>query len=141
MEFKKYLDIKIFFVNQNVKGSWEGGLEVMIFLLVVNLKIDGVFVINDLMVIGVDLVVKQVQCSEFFIVGVDGSLDGEEVLKCKNLLFVVILVQDLQVMVVKVVEIGYDILQGKFVLIVLVLILVMMIDKNNVSFYKGWIVK
>ena len=96
-EFKKHPDIKILSANQNAKGSREGGLEVMTSLLAANPKIDGVFAINDPTAIGADLAKKQAQRSEFFIVGVDGSPDGEEALKRKNSLFVTP-AQDPQVM-------------------------------------------
>ena len=140
-EFKKHPDIKILSANQNAKGSREGGLEVMTSLLAANPKIDGVFAINDPTAIGADLAAKQAQRSEFFMVGVDGSPDGEEALKRKNSLFVATPAQDPQVMAAKAVEIGYDILQGKPAPTAPVLIPVTMIDKNNVSSYKGWTVK
>ena len=141
-EFKKHPDIKILSANQNAKGSREGGLEeVMTSLLAANPKIDGVFAINDPTAIGADLAAKQAQRSEFFIVGVDGSPDGEEALKRKNSLFVATPAQDPQLMAAKAVEIGYDILQGKPAPTAPVLIPVTMIDKNNVSSYKGWTVK
>ncbi len=85
----------------------------MTSLLAANPKIDGVFAINDPTAIGADLAAKQAQRSEFFIVGVDGSPDGEEALKRKNSLFVATPAQDPQVMAAKAVEIGYDILQGQ----------------------------
>ncbi len=60
------------------------GLEIMTSLLAANPKIDGVFAINDPTAIGADLAAKQAQRHEFFIVGVDGSPDGEEALKRKT---------------------------------------------------------
>ena len=134
-------DIKVLSHNQNAKGSREGGLEIMTALLAANPKIDGVFAINDPTAIGADLAAKQAQRSEFFIVGVDGSPDGEEALKRENSLFVATPAQDPQVMAAKAVEIGYDILQGKPAPKEPVLIPVTMIDKNNVGSYKGWTVK
>ena len=56
----------------------------MTSLLAANPKIDGVFAINDPTAIGADLAAKQAQRNEFFIVGVDGSPDGEEALKREN---------------------------------------------------------
>ncbi|EPF20389.1 D-ribose-binding periplasmic protein precursor [Cedecea davisae] len=141
-EFKKHPDIKILSSNQNAKGSREGGLEVMTSLLAANPKIDGVFAINDPTAIGADLAAKQAQRNEFFIVGVDGSPDGEEALKRGGgSLFVATPAQDPQVMAAKAVEIGYDILQGKSAPKGPVLIPVTMIDKNNIGTYKGWTVK
>lgn len=77
--FAKHKDIKVLSHNQNAKGSREGGLEVMTSLLIAHPKIDAVFAINDPTAIGADLAAKQAQRNEFFIMGVDGSPDGEEV--------------------------------------------------------------
>ena len=140
-ELKKHPDIKVLSDNQNAKGSREGGLEVMTSLLSANPKVDAVFAINDPTAIGADLAAKQAQRSEFFIVGVDGSPDGEEALKRENSLFVATPAQDPQVMAARAVEIGYDILQGKPAPKETVLIPVRMIDRNNVGDYKGWTVK
>lgn len=103
----------------------------MTSLLAANPKIDGVFAINDPTAIGADLAAKQAQRNEFFIVGVDGSPDGEEALKRENSLFVATPAQDPQVMAAKAVEIGYDILQGKPAPKAPVLIPVTMIDKRT----------
>ncbi|CNG25224.1 sugar-binding transport protein [Yersinia pseudotuberculosis] len=141
-EFKKYPDIKVLSSNQNAKGSREGGLEVMTSLLAVNPKIDGVFAINDPTAIGADLAAKQAQRNEFFIVGVDGSPDAEEALKRGgNTLFVATPAQDPQVMASKAVEVGYGILQGNPAPKDPILIPVTLIDKNNISTYKGWTMK
>ncbi|WP_114191510.1 ABC transporter substrate-binding protein [Edaphovirga cremea] len=140
-ELKKHPEIKLLSYNQNAKGSREGGLEIMTSLLSANPKIDGVFAINDPTAIGADLAAKQAQRNEFFIVGVDGSPDGEEALKRENSLFVATPAQDPQVMAAKAVEIGYDILQGKPAPKEPVLIPVTLIDRNNIGTYKGWTVK
>jgi len=140
-ELKKHPEIKLLSYNQNAKGSREGGLEIMTALLAANPKIDGVFAINDPTAIGADLAAKQAQRSEFFIVGVDGSPDGEEALKRGNSLFVATPAQDPQVMAAKAVEIGYEILQGKPAPTGPVLIPVTMTDKNNIGSDKGWTVK
>lgn len=140
--FKKYPDIKVLSSNQNGKGSREGGLEVMTSLLAAYPKIDAVFAINDPTGIGADLAAKQAQRSEFFIVGVDGSPDGEQALKSGNkTLFEATPAQDPQVMASRAVEIGYDILQGKPAPKDPVLIPVTLIDGKNVKDYKGWTVK
>ncbi|QCR36944.1 ABC transporter substrate-binding protein [Nissabacter sp. SGAir0207] len=140
-ELKQHPEIKLLSYNQNAKGSREGGLEVMTSLLSANPHIDGVFAINDPTAIGADLAAKQAQRSEFFIVGVDGSPDGEEALKRKNSLFVATPAQDPQVMAARAVEIGYDLLQGKPAPDAPVLIPVTMIDRDNIGSYKGWTVK
>lgn len=140
--FKKYPNIKVLSSNQNGKGSREGGLEVMTSLLAAYPKIDAVFAINDPTGIGADLAAKQAQRNEFFIVGVDGSPDGEQALKSgKKTLFEATPAQDPQVMASKAVEIGYDILQGKPAPKDPVLIPVTLIDGKNVKDYKGWTVK
>src|SRR5471030_2384431 len=140
-ELKKHPAIKLLSYNQNAKGSREGGLEIMTALLAANPHIDAVFAINDPTAIGADLAAKQAQRNEFFIVGVDGSPDGEEALKRQNSLFVATPAQDPQVMAAKAVEIGYDILQGKPAPTAPVLIPVKLIDRNNIASYKGWTVK
>ena len=137
----KHKEIKLLSHNQNAKGSREGGLEVMTSLLIAHPKIDAVFAINDPTAIGADLAAKQAQRSEFFIMGVDGSPDGEDALKQESRLFRGTPAQDPQVMAAKAVEIGYDILQGKPAPEQPVLIPVTLIDRNNIKDYKGWTVK
>ena len=137
----KHKQNKLLSHNQNAKGSREGGLEVMTSLLIAHPKIDAVFAINDPTAIGADLAAKQAQRSEFFIMGVDGSPDGEDALKQESSLFRGTPAQDPQVMAAKAVEIGYDILQGKPAPEQPVLIPVTLIDRNNIKDYKGWTVK
>lgn len=137
----KHSDIKVLSHNQNAKGSREGGLEVMTSLLIAHPKIDAVFAINDPTAIGADLAAKQAQRSEFFIMGVDGSPDGEEALKLSDSLFRGTPAQDPQVMAAEAVKIGYDILQGKPAPKDPVLIPVHLITRDNIKDYKGWTVK
>ncbi|MDO5054805.1 MAG: ABC transporter substrate-binding protein [Pasteurella oralis] len=139
--FAKHSDIKVLSHNQNAKGSREGGLEVMTSLLIAHPKIDAVFAINDPTAIGADLAAKQAQRSEFFIMGVDGSPDGEEALKLSDSLFRGTPAQDPQVMAAEAVKIGYDILQGKPAPKDPVLIPVHLITRDNIKDYKGWTVK
>ncbi|MFP4794771.1 ABC transporter substrate-binding protein [Pasteurella multocida] len=139
--FAKHADIKVLSHNQNAKGSREGGLEVMTSLLIAHPKIDAVFAINDPTAIGADLAAKQAQRNEFFIMGVDGSPDGEEALKLSDSLFRGTPAQDPQVMAAEAVKIGYDILQGKPAPKDLVLIPVHLITRDNIKDYKGWTVK
>ncbi|URK04543.1 ABC transporter substrate-binding protein [Pasteurella multocida] len=139
--FAKHADIKVLSHNQNAKGSREGGLEVMTSLLIAHPKIDAVFAINDPTAIGADLAAKQAQRNEFFIMGVDGSPDGEEALKLSDSLFHGTPAQDPQVMAAEAVKIGYDILQGKPAPKDPVLIPVHLITRDNIKDYKGWTVK
>lgn len=139
--FAKHKNIKLLSHNQNAKGSREGGLEVMTSLLIAHPKLDAVFAINDPTAIGADLAAKQAQRNEFFIMGVDGSPDGEDALKQKGSLFMGTPAQDPQVMASKAVEIGFDILQGKAAPKEPVLIPVTLIDRDNIGEYKGWTVK
>ncbi|HDR1837908.1 TPA: ABC transporter substrate-binding protein [Pasteurella multocida] len=139
--FAKHADIKVLSHNQNAKGSREGGLEVMTSLLIAHPKIDAVFAINDPTAIGTDLAAKQAQRNEFFIMGVDGSPDGEEALKLSDSLFRGTPAQDPQVMAAEAVKIGYDILQGKPAPKDPVLIPVHLITRDNIKDYKGWTVK
>lgn len=137
----KYKDINLLSHNQNAKGSREGGLEVMTSLLIAHPKIDAVFAINDPTAIGADLAAKQAQRKEFFIMGVDGSPDGEDALKQADSLFKGTPAQDPQVMAAEAVQIGYDILQGKAAPEKPVLIPVTLINRDNIKDYKGWTVK
>ena len=139
--FAKNKDIKVLSYNQNAKGSREGGLEVMTSLLIAHPKIDAVFAINDPTAIGADLAAKQAQRSEFFIMGVDGSPDGEEALKQSDSLFQGTPAQDPQVMAAEAVQIGYNILQGQPAPEKPVLIPVTLINRDNIKDYKGWTVK
>lgn len=137
----KHKDINLLSHNQNAKGSREGGLEVMTSLLIAHPKIDAVFAINDPTAIGADLAAKQAQRKEFFIMGVDGSPDGEDALKQADSLFKGTPAQDPQVMAAEAVQIGYDILQGKAAPENPVLIPVTLINRDNIKDYKGWTVK
>lgn len=137
----KHKDINLLSHNQNAKGSREGGLEVMTSLLIAHPKIDAVFAINDPTAIGADLAAKQAQRKEFFIMGVDGSPDGEDALKQADSLFKGTPAQDPQVMAAEAVQIGYDILQGKAAPENPVLIPVILINRDNIKDYKGWTVK
>lgn len=139
--FAKNEGINVLSDNQNGKGSREGGLEIMTSLLTAYPKIDAVFAINDPEAIGADLAAKQAQRTEFFIMGVDGSPDGENALKQEHSLFEGTPAQDPQVMASEAVRIGYDILQGKEAPKEPVLIPVKVIDRSNIAQYKGWTVK
>ncbi|TNG90956.1 substrate-binding domain-containing protein [Pasteurellaceae bacterium USgator11] len=139
--FAKNKGINLLSYNQNAKGSREGGLEVMTSLLIAHPKINAVFAINDPTAIGADLAAKQAQRSEFFIMGVDGSPDGEEALKQSDSLFLGTPAQDPQVMAAEAVKIGYDILQGQAAPKEAVLIPVTLITRENIKDYKGWTVK
>ncbi|QLB12970.1 monosaccharide ABC transporter substrate-binding protein (CUT2 family) [Bisgaardia hudsonensis] len=139
--FSKHNEIKVLSHNQNAKGSREGGLEVMTSLLIAHPKIDAVFAINDPTAIGADLAAKQAQRNEFFIMGVDGSPDGEEALKLSDSLFRGTPAQDPQVMAAEAVKIGYDILQGNPAPKNPVLIPVHLVTRDNIKDYKGWTVK
>lgn len=139
--FAKNKDINVLSYNQNAKGSREDDLEVMTSLLIAHPKIDAVFAINDPTAIGADLAAKQAQRSEFFIMGVDGSPDGEEALKQSDSLFQGTPAQDPQVMAAEAVQIGYNILQGQPAPEKPVLIPVTLINRDNIKDYKGWTVK
>ena len=136
--FKKESGIKVLSQDQNAGGSRDGGLRIMTDLLSANPKVDAVFAINDPTGIGCDLAAKQANRKEFFIVGVDGSPDGEVALKDQSSLFVATPAQDPYAMTEKAVEIGYNVMQGKKPDQALTLIPVKLITKENVKDYKGW---
>ena len=136
---KKESGIKVLSQDQNAGGSRDGGLRIMTDLLSANPKVDAVFAINDPTGIGCDLAAKQANRKEFFIVGVDGSPDGEVALKDASSLFVATPAQDPYAMTEKAVEIGYNIIaKGEKPSEALSLIPVKLITKENVSSYKGW---
>ncbi len=136
--FKQSSDIKVLSQDQNAGGSRDGGLRVMTDLLSANPKIDAIFGINDPTAIGADLAARQADRKEFFILGVDGSPDGEAALKAKNSLFTATAAQDPYAMTEKAVEIGYNVLQGKKPENALILVPVKLITRDNVGEYKGW---
>lgn len=136
--FEKSPGIKILSQDQNGGGSREGGFRVMTKLLADHPKIDAVFAENDPTGIGADLAARQAQRSEFFIVGVDGSPDGEAALQDPKSLFAATLSQSPYVMAAKAVEIGHDILRGHKPDEVVTLIPVKLITRANVGEYKGW---
>ncbi len=136
--FKQNSGIKVLSQDQNAGGSRDGGLRIMTDLLAANPKVDAVFAINDPTAIGCDLAAKQANRKEFFIVGVDGSPDGEVALKDANSLFAATPAQDPYAMTEKAVEIGYNVMQGKKPDEAITLIPVKLITKENVSSYKGW---
>ena len=136
--FKKESGIKVLSQDQNAGGSRDGGLRIMTDLLSANPKIDAVFAINDPTAIGCDLAAKQANRKEFFILGVDGSPDGEVALKDPNSLFTATPAQDPYAMTEKAVEIGNDVLQGKKPAEAITLIPVKLITRDSVGSYKGW---
>src|ERR1700730_2246845 len=137
-EISKHPDLKIVSQDQNAGGSRDGGLRVMSDLLTAFTKIDAVFAINDPTDIGCDLVAKQAQRKEFFIVGVDGSPDIVPFLKDPTSLIAATAAQDPYLMAEEAVKIGYNIMQGKKPKEELTLIPVGLITKENVDRYAGW---
>jgi len=101
-------------------------------------KIDAVFAINDPSAVGCDLAAKQAQRKDFFIVGVDGAPGVVPSLKDPNSLIAASAAQDPYAMAGKAVDIGYDIINGKWPEQPLILIPVELITKENVDQYKGW---
>ncbi len=136
--FKKNSGIKVLSQDQNAGGSRDGGLRVATDLLSANPHVDAIFGINDPTAIGADLAARQADRKDFFIVGVDGSPDGEAALKAKNSLFTATAAQDPYAMTEKAVEIGYDVLQGKKPDNKLTLIPVKLVTRDDVAQYKGW---
>lgn len=136
----KLFDIKILLDDQNVQGLCDGGLNVGQMLLMCFDKIDGVFVINDLIVIGFVLVVKQVGWIEFIIIVVDGVFDIEGELKFGEGLIKVLVLQDFYMMVGQVLDMGYKVLQGEIFDFDMVLLEFELIIYDNIGDYKGWIV-
>jgi ribose transport system substrate-binding protein len=136
--FEKYPGIKILSQDQNAGGTRDGGLRVMTDLLAAHPKIDAVFAENDPEGIGTDLAARQAQRKELFIVGVDGSPDGEAALMDKTSLFAATIAQNPYVMAAKAVEIGHGLLHDRKPEQATTLIPVRLVTRESVSDYKGW---
>ncbi|WP_246157006.1 ABC transporter substrate-binding protein [Oceanispirochaeta crateris] len=137
--FAKNPGIEILSDNQNAGGSRDGGLNVMQDLLTAFPVIDAVFAINDPTGIGCELAIKQAKReSEMFVVGVDGSPDGEVAITQKGSIFEATPAQDPYTMAKTAVEIGWEIMQGNKPAEETILIPVELITADNVASYKGW---
>ncbi|MGF7031029.1 ribose transport system substrate-binding protein [Paenibacillus mucilaginosus] len=133
---KKYPEIKVI-SKQNGEGNREKALSVMENILQANKKIDAVFAINDPEGVGIKIAAEQAgRGGEFFIVGVDGAPDAVTALKEKKA-FAATSAQFPNEMVVKAVELGLQIKEGKSI-DSKVLIPVELITQENVEQYRGW---
>jgi ribose transport system substrate-binding protein len=137
--FGKNPGIKILSDNQNGKASREGGLAVMTGLLTHFSKIDAVFSINDPQAVGADLAAKQLGRKEFFITSVDGAPDIEAALKQPGNLIEASATQDPYAIAQTGIELGHQIIQGKTPAQTTVLIPSILITRDNVGQYKGWL--
>jgi ribose transport system substrate-binding protein len=131
--------IKILSDSQNGKASREGGMAAMTGLLTAFDKIDALFSINDPQAIGADLAAKQVGRKDFFITSVDGAPDIEAALKQSGSLIEASATQDPYTIAQTGIELGYQLMQGKTPAQTTVLIPSVLITRDNVGQYKGWL--
>lgn len=112
----------------------------MTSLLAVNPKIDGVFAINDQRRLGLIWLPNRHNVMNSLLLVWTAARCRRSAETGGNTLFVATPAQDPQVMASKAVEVGY-ILQGNPAPKDPILIPVTLIDKNNISTYKGWTMK
>jgi ribose transport system substrate-binding protein len=135
----KHPGIKLLSVDQDAKGSRDGGLAIMQSLLTRFTKVDGVFAINDPTAIGAQLAAKQMQRTNFPITAVDGAPDAETALKDPgSSQFVASASQDPFMMARLAVQEGVDLLSGKKPAKDPLLMDSKLVTRENVSEYKGW---
>ncbi|MBB4016350.1 ribose transport system substrate-binding protein [Chelatococcus caeni] len=135
--FEKTPGIKVLSLDQDAKGSREGGLNVMQGHLTRFPKIDAVFAINDPQAIGTDLAAKQLNRTGIIITSVDGAPDIEAALK-GNTMVEASASQDPYAMAQQAVEVGYGIMNGKKPDQPMVLMPSTLVTRDNVKDYKGW---
>ncbi|OMH25969.1 hypothetical protein BGP75_25080 [Motiliproteus sp. MSK22-1] len=133
----QYSDIHLLSDNENAGGSFQGGMEKMIYLMTAFPSIDGVFTINDQIAAGAEEAVRQAG-SRVIIVGVDGALIVRQRLKQRDSMIIGTAAQFPNLMAEKAVEIGFKLMQGDSVPENSVLIPAELITRKNVEQYQGW---
>lgn len=136
--FSKSPGINVLSSDKDTGGNRHGGMRAMTELMAEHPKIDAVFAENDPAGIGADLAARQAQRSEFFIVAVDGSPEGEAALMDTESLFAATVAQNPYVIAAKGVEIGYSLFHGRTPTEKTTSIPVRLITRSNVREYKGW---
>ena len=133
----KYPGIHLLSDNENAGGSFQGGMEKMIYLMTAFPNINGVFTINDQIAAGAEEAARQAG-STLVIVGVDGAPIAKQRLKQSNSMIWATAAQFPNLMAEKAVEIGFKLMQGEPIAEENVLIPAELITKKNVSAYKTW---
>lgn len=124
--------------KQAGKNDRASGLQLATDMLTANKDVVGIFAINDPEGLGADLAAQQAGRKGLTIVGVDGSPEATKALNDPNSMFFATPAQDPGGMAVKAFEVGKDIRAGKAPASRVTLLTPKLIDKSNVSSYKGW---
>ena len=135
----RYKDISILSDNQDGKGSREGGLGVAQNLLSRFPRVDGIFSINEEQAIGADLAARQLQRREMVMTTVDGSPDGINNMKSPTSLIVATAAQNPYEIARTAVRLGIEAVKGHRPAEPTVLLQPVLVTRDNVSDYKGWV--
>lgn len=130
-------DIKVV-ARQAGKNDRASGLQLATDMLTANKDVAGIFAINDPEALGADLAAQQAGRKGITIVGVDGSPEGVKALKDPNSMFAATPAQDPGAMALKAFEVGKQIRDGKPPADRVTLLNPKLVDRSNVSSYKGW---
>jgi ribose transport system substrate-binding protein len=124
--------------SEDCGGSIEGGLAYTTDVLTKYARIDAVFAINDPTAIGADIAASRAGRSEFFIVSIDGSPHGAEVLKQKGTTLAATVVQDPRQMTEKAIALGIELFEGRTPDTRNVMTPVYLLTADNAADYSGW---
>jgi ribose transport system substrate-binding protein len=136
--FAAFPEINVLPDSEDCGGSIEGGLAYTTDVLTKYAHIDAVFAINDPTAIGADVAASRAGRSEFFIVSIDGSPHGAEVLRQKGTTLAATVVQDPRQMTEKAVTLGIQLFQGQVPDDRDVETPVYLLTSENVGDYSGW---
>lgn len=137
-ELARHPGIKVLPDDEDCGGSTEGGLSHMTDLLTKYPRLGAAFAINDPTAIGANIAAERAGRSEFFIVSVDGSPRGAEVLRQPGTRVAATVVQSPRAMAQRAVSFGIDLFRGKGLGNATVEIPVTLLTADNVSHYTGW---
>ncbi|MDO9417810.1 ABC transporter substrate-binding protein [Pararhizobium sp.] len=130
--------IKVLPENKDCGGSLEGGLSCMTEILTKYARIDAIFAINDPTSIGANIAAARAGREEFFIVSIDGSPHGVEVLKEPDTRLAAMVRQDPRQMTETAVALGLELFRGQGVKNADVEIPVSLLTRENVAKYTDW---
>lgn len=133
----KFPEIKILSLDQDGKGSREGGMAAMQGYLTRFPSINGVFTINDPQAIGTDLAARQLNRTGIAIVSVDGAPDIVGALK-GNTQVQASASQDPYEMGQLAVKTGVEIMNGTKPAEPVILMQSKLVTRDNVGQYPGW---
>jgi ribose transport system substrate-binding protein len=127
--------------KQDAKGSRDGGFAVAQTILTRFGHIDGMFIINEEQAIGADLAARQAHRSEMVITTVDGSPDGTAPLKSPESRIFATAAQNPYEIARVAVKLGLESVGGHVPTPSTVLLQPVLVTRDNVDSYKGWVNK